>query len=130
METAYILIGLFTIIGLMLLFQVMAYFQSRKQLGKRAPYTPLTNGIDDSKPAIVYFHSPSCGACKKMTGIISELGVKNRNVVSIDTSQSLDAARAFNVRGTPTVVQLKEGTVTQVLLGAQSKETLEELLLD
>ena len=124
----YLLIIVFAVVAFFILMQLSITYQSNKQIGKTAPETPLISESDTARPVLLYFHSPNCGACKSMTPIIAELAENNGNVISIDASQSLETARAYNVRGTPTIIQVKEGKIAKVLLGAQSQETLKHLL--
>ena len=124
----YVLVIIIALVALFVLLQLSVIHQSKKQVGQTAPETTLTSGTDGTRPILLYFHSPHCGPCKAMSVIITELAETDTNVISVDISQDLESARAYNVRATPTVVQVKDGVITQVLVGPQSREKLENLL--
>lgn len=125
----YLLVIILALAAFLVLMQLAIYHQSRKQIGSKLPDASLTGGTDNDRPLLLYFHSPRCGVCKTVTPIITQMAEDNRNVISIDVSQNLEAARTYKVRATPTVIQVKDGVIAQVLLGAQSREKLESLLL-
>ncbi|MBU0499122.1 MAG: thioredoxin family protein [Gammaproteobacteria bacterium] len=116
------------LVGLFVLLQVLILWQSRRMTGQPVRLTGATARIDPDRPALLYFHSPRCGACRGMTPVIAELGREDSNVVSIDVSRDMETASAYSVRATPTLVVLKEGAVAKVLLGAQSRQVVESLL--
>jgi thioredoxin 1 len=67
---------------------------------------------------VYYFHSPSCGACKSITPWVIEQSDQNPNIISVDISKDLEAARKFNIRATPTTVLIEKDIVQDVQLGA------------
>ncbi|OGT88124.1 MAG: hypothetical protein A2286_03630 [Gammaproteobacteria bacterium RIFOXYA12_FULL_61_12] len=116
------------LVGLFVLLQVWILWQSRRLQGLPVPASDLTRRLDPSRPALLYFHSPRCGACRGMTPIIAELGRSNSNVVSIDVSRDMEAANDYNIRATPTLVVLRHEAIAKVLVGAQSQRVIESLL--
>lgn len=77
---------------------------------------------------IVYFHSPSCHACKIQTPIIKSLQKKYDNVFDVDISKDYSSARIFGVKATPTTVFVKDGIIQNVQLGAKPDHVIEKLL--
>lgn len=116
------------LVGVFALLQVLILWQSKRMTGQPARLTGPAARIDPGRTALLYFHSPRCGACRGMTPVIAELGRQNSNVISIDVSRDMETASAYNVRATPTLVVLKQGAIAQVLLGAQSRQKVESLL--
>lgn len=114
--------------GSMVLFQLYIYLQSKRLVGKAAPPLDDGDGQGERGAKLIYFHSPNCGPCRKMTPLIEELASDHGNVVSVDVSQDLDTARKYQVRATPTTVLVRDGRVSQVLLGFQSLQKLQGLL--
>lgn len=117
------------IVGLFVLLQLFILWQTKRQVGQPVPLSEVSDKIDSSRTALLYFHSPQCGACRAMTPMIAELGCLDGNVVSIDVSRHMEVARAYAVRATPTLVVLKNDTIQKVLVGAQSRRTVEALLV-
>ena len=117
-----------SLVGLMVLFQFSIYWRSKRMVGKAAP--DLGDGEEnaDAGTRLIYFHSPNCGPCKRMSPMVDELAGRYPNVTSVDVSRNMEVALKYNVRATPTVVLVKEGKVAKVLLGPQSEARLEALL--
>lgn len=116
-----------TLVGLLVLFQFSIYWRSKRMVGRVAPDL----GADSEEAGgsrLIYFHSPGCGPCRRMTPVIEEMAKKYPNVSSIDVSRQMEVALKYNVRATPTVVLVKDGKVAKVLLGPQSPGKLESLL--
>ena len=117
---------LFGIVGLFILFQLWILWQSKKQIGQEAPVTRYSQTGQHEGTTLFFFHSPHCGPCKAMTPAIEEIG-KQHQVVNIDIGEDLETAQAFNVRATPTVILVKDGLITNVMVGALSQQKIESL---
>ena len=116
--------------GTILLFRLHLYLQSKRLEGKAAPALEAAGreGLQTAGPTLIYFHSPQCGPCKKMTPLIEELVASHENVVSVDVSRELETARKYQIRAVPTTVLVRDGRVQKVLLGFQSLKRLNGLL--
>ncbi|MET0081793.1 MAG: thioredoxin family protein [Sedimenticola sp.] len=121
---SWIVVGITTLFSLFLLFQLMVVWQARKQVGRPQPETASPLKIDNTRPALLYFHSPQCSPCRAMTPVITEMSESDDNVISIDITGDMELARAYRVRATPTVVVVESGTITKVLVGQKSRTTL------
>ncbi|OOZ36721.1 thioredoxin family protein [Solemya velesiana gill symbiont] len=124
---SWIIVGITTLFSLFLLFQLVVVWQAKKQIGRTAPDTAVTLNADDSSPTLLYFFSPQCSPCRAMTPIISEMSSNNDNVLSIDITQDMETARLYKVRATPTVVLVKDGIISTVMVGQKSRMVLENL---
>ncbi len=116
--------------GTFVLFQLYIYLQSKRLVGKAAPALESGDkgGLQGSGQTLLYFYSPNCGPCRKMTPLIDELASRHDNVVSVDVSRELETARTYRVRAVPTTVLVRDGRIRKVLLGFQSVKKLKGLL--
>ena len=73
-----------------------------------------------TKTQLVYFTSRYCTPCKQVTTHVRRLRSQGARVAILDTndSRSTRYVRQFKVKGTPTVVILKNGRIHQRLAGA------------
>jgi thioredoxin 1 len=126
---SYLLPGLFL---LFIVSQFVPAIRSKLMQGRPAPEIGEAMGeMARRQSLLIYFFSPGCMMCKSMSPIIDRLAERHGNVMKVDvaaSSQSLDLARKFGVRGTPTTVLVRRGMIEQVLIGAKSARQLEGLL--
>lgn len=110
------------IIGMQLWIRTRA----RAMRGAKVPSLPGPTGARLSKAsrALVYFFSPSCGACKAFTPKFQALSKKNRSVFAVDVFQDMELARGLKVMGTPSVVEIEDGTIVGYWVGAAPAEVL------
>lgn len=90
--------------------------------------------LEPAKPALVYFHSPSCGVCRTSQKPILERlaarGGEALQLVAVDVSEQVELARAWGVATVPTVFVLDAvGAVTYVNNGLIGEATLLRQLL-
>ncbi len=78
---------------------------------------------------LVYFFSPGCHACKTQTPVIKSLQSEYKNIYTIDISQDSETAQIFGIKATPTTIVVEDGEISKVLLGAKTKEVLENLVV-
>jgi thioredoxin 1 len=80
-------------------------------------------------PALVDFWAAWCGPCKMIAPLLDELSTEYAGRVKIckvDVDSSPETAAKFNVRGIPTLLVFKNGTVEATKVGALSKAQLVE----
>jgi thioredoxin 1 len=78
-------------------------------------------------PALVDFWAAWCGPCKMIAPLLDELSTEYAGRVKIckvDVDSSPETAAKFNVRGIPTLLVFKNGTVEATKVGALSKAQL------
>ncbi len=121
------------LLGVLVVFiggQLLLVHRMKRQQGKPAPALegrPST-WVRSGKPALFYFYSPSCGACRAMTPVVRKLEKRHKGVFSVDISRDMDTARRFGVMATPTTITIKEGRIDRVLIGPQPPEELARLV--
>jgi thioredoxin 2 len=84
-----------------------------------------------SLPLMVDFFSPTCGPCQTMLPIINALARESVNkfiVAKVDTSKNHQIASFFNIRGVPSFLFFKNGSLIDQISGAVSKSILEQKL--
>jgi thioredoxin 1 len=87
--------------------------------------------IASKLPVLVDFASRWCGPCKTLAPIVERLAAEKAGsikVVKVDTDASPSTTKRYGVRGVPTVLVFRDGSVTAQHLGATTKERLLSLL--
>lgn len=123
------------IAGILVLFFGVQKFQMwkiQKNKGKDAPNLSGSYGeaIESGKPALFYFHSPSCGACRSMTPVIEEFTGDDSRCFSVNIAQEMSVAQAFGVMATPSTVVVENGIIRDFLLGQRPQQELQKLLTE
>ncbi len=115
----------------MALSTLWTYRQANRMKGERLGELPGgLRGIDTGRPLVIYAYSPTCGPCKAITPRVDALAETGRRIVKLDISREPEAARALNIRATPTFVLIRDGRIEEVLLGARNPARLETFLDD
>lgn len=122
----FLLTTVLTFLALMLGVQFWAGRQARKAVGQPVPESPLS--IDPSKPALVYFFSPTCGPCRQMAPGVDALIREGRAIHKVDVMSAPEIAMAWKVMATPTTFAVRDGRVTEVAMGFQAPARLQGLL--
>jgi thioredoxin 1 len=80
-------------------------------------------------PALVDFWAAWCGPCKMIAPLLDELADEYAGrikICKVDVDSNPETAAKFNVRGIPTLLVFKNGTVEATKVGALSKAQLVE----
>lgn len=81
--------------------------------------------------ALIDFFAEWCGPCQMMSPVVDELAkdMDGKAIVGkVDVDKSPDIASKYGVMSIPTIVILKDGKEVNKMVGAQSKEALEEAI--
>ncbi|MBI5021001.1 MAG: thioredoxin family protein [Ignavibacteriales bacterium] len=123
----------YVISGIVILFMSMQFFlrfQSKFKKGKDA--TVLTGYIGDAVrrggKVLLYFYSPTCGACRQQTTIIDRLPNTPTTIFKVDVSKDAKTAMAIGVLGTPSTAIIENGVIKEFFLGFVNQEKLLKLL--
>jgi len=84
-----------------------------------------------SKPVMVDFFSPTCGPCMMLAPVIDSMARKfyGRVIIAkIDTSRNQMAAARYRIKGVPTLLFFKNGTLVDQVTGALPAQEIVQLL--
>ena len=121
-----LLIAAVALVVLMVGMQVLVRTRARAMVGKPVPALPGPTGakLAESARSLVYFFSPSCGACVRLTPRFRALAQRNPAVFVIDVMRELELARVLGVMGTPSVVELAQGKIVGYHVGSIPPEVI------
>jgi thioredoxin 1 len=86
---------------------------------------------DFSGLALVDFFAVWCGPCRMMAPIMEELSEEYKNkvkIIKMDVDANPGTAQKYGIMSIPTIILFKGGKKIEELIGAQSKEYLQELI--
>lgn len=89
--------------------------------------------IASGQPVVIDCWATWCGPCMKLGPVIEELDEKYGDKVLIgklNTDENDEVPSEYNVRGIPTVLFFKDGTLQQRVSGLVPFKTLEEKILE
>ncbi|MDR0337180.1 MAG: thioredoxin [Planctomycetaceae bacterium] len=89
------------------------------------------NVLKSPIPVLVDFWSPSCGPCRMIASILEELAEENAGdakIVKVDMTQFPQIGAKFGVDMLPTLLFFNKGNVVERMVGAQSKDKLQNAL--
>ena len=123
----YIILAIVGFIVFMQIFvRLTTYFKKGKEITGISG--ELGKKIKAGEKLLVYFFSPTCGACRPVTPIIDKMIKENTNVYKIDASQKPDISRGFGVMGTPATIVVENNKISQYILGAKSETFIRKLI--
>ena len=80
--------------------------------------------------ALVDFSAEWCGPCRQIGPIVEELSNEYDNVKigKLDADENKETLQNLGIRGIPTILIYKDGTVVEKHVGMASKSQLKELI--
>jgi thioredoxin 1 len=117
--------------GLIILPRVLMGVKTSKLKGKPAPtpHKQSAKRIKSGAKTILYFFTPSCGACRMQEPLFQKIRKDYPDAIfKIDASISRDAASAYGVMGVPFLAFIEDGKLVSARAGVQSEEAILDFL--
>ena len=82
--------------------------------------------LKSEKPVMLDFYATWCGPCQMVSPIVDEIANENPQytVCKLDVDEEMELAMRFGIVSIPTVVCIKNGEVTNKVVGYASKDQL------
>jgi len=93
--------------------------------------TNFDNLLNDSKAIIVDFWSPSCGPCRQIEPGLRKIASEYQTkaiVLKVNVNESPKTSSKYFVRGLPTLIFIKDGSVKTQITGAVNQTLIEQTL--
>ena len=119
------------IVGFFVLMQLLVWINGKMKKGKKIPpfSGEIGRKIQAGNKMLLYFYTPTCGACRAMTPVIDEMKKQKDNVYKINLAKDRHMGKIFGVMGTPATVIVGNSQIEQFILGARSKNFLTNLAI-
>ena len=95
--------------------------------------TFATEVEQSSTPVLVDFWAEWCGPCRMMNPILEEFATEHDGrvkVAKLNVDDSPESSQRFKVLSIPTMLLFQDGQVVKQLVGAMSRQRLEEALAE
>ena len=95
----------------------------------------VTNGNFDEiknseKPVLLDFYADWCGPCKMVSPLVDQIGDEHTEflVGKVNVDDNMEVAEKYQIMSIPTILVVKNGSVTKQFVGVTSKSEIEEAI--
>ncbi len=120
-------------VSLLTVPRLIMTFKAWRMKGKDAPtaHRASSKRIRAGKKTLLYFYTPSCGACKMQEPIIQRVRKRHPDAIfKIDASQNREAAASYGVMGVPFIAFIENHTIVKAAAGIQRESAIEGFLAE
>jgi len=128
---------IFSIVVVTIFFSGMYIIYNKKSNSVNSPInqkdinpTELKSLIKSKNNIIVYFYSPECEHCEKVTPVLmnvsKELGIDFKAYNVLKYQEGWDE---YNIQGTPTIIKFNKGVEKERLIGEKGEKELKQWII-
>jgi len=125
-----ILIAVVVIMSVFIGLRFLMQKRAQRSKGKEVDISIFDDKIKrllKSEKSILYFYTPTCGACKSQTPIIDKLDDETNAVGKIDISINRDVAKEFGIMGTPSTAIMSGNRIAEIFIGLKHENFLKKV---
>lgn len=120
----------FVLIGVLTLIQLFIRLSAWRMRGRSL--SELEGLLEphwlEKDKLVLYFSSAYCAPCKAMAPMIDNLVAEGGNLLKLDAIEHGELANRLGARGAPAFVEVRQGTVIRVHLGALTEAKLRQMV--
>ncbi len=87
--------------------------------------------LQSDKPVLVDFWAPWCAPCRMLTPTVNQIAEEyadRAKVVKLNVDENTETSVKYNIKGIPTLLLFKGGTIKEQLIGATSKNNISKMI--